>query len=150
MEVRWGTKKLASLGPHVLWVHTFNNSRLPTSPCMEILRSRDWQAPKAASFEHDYFDIIGGNKGWGMNGSPIPGQCHACYSSHPYEHYKGTPTLGRDSGWQSPWINSPAIFRSTTSQRGDMALPIVTSSCGKPLAGHRAHARAWVGTQQTR
>lgn len=103
--------------------------------------------PKAASFEHNYFDIIGGNEWWGMHGSAIPGQCHAC-SSHLYEHHKGTSTLGRHSGWQSPCINSPAIFRSATSQICDMALPIVKSSCGQPLTGHHAHARAWVGTQQ--
>lgn len=134
MEVSWGTRKLASLGPRVLWAHTVSNLRLPTHFCKEILRSRDWQAPKATSFEHNDFDIIGGNEGRGMKGSPTPGQCHT--TPHIYMNtIKGHPHR-EDTGWQSPCVNSPASFRSTPIQRGDTAPPVTRSPCGEPLAGH--------------
>lgn len=50
------------------WVLTCSGLTQSTTHdfCMEILRPRDWQAPKGASFEHNYFDIIEGNKAVGF------------------------------------------------------------------------------------
>lgn len=80
-----------------------------------------------------------------------PSQFNAMPAPHIYVNtIKGYPYWEDipNTDWQSPCRNSPAIFRNATSQTGEMVLPILKSSYGEPLIGHRGHARAWVGTQQ--